>query len=387
MSIRILSVDDEQDMEALIRMNFRRQIRKGIFDFVFAHSAQEALNMLSEVAEIGVVLSDINMPEMDGLTMLEKIKKLDRTDLKVLMVSAYGDMDNLRAAMNRGAFDFVTKPISFEDLELTLNKTIEHVAQQRSMLDEHDHLVAIQQDLSVARELQQSILPKIFPPFPDRSDFDIYAIMDAAKSVGGDFYDFFLVDPTHIGVVIADVSGKGIPAAIFMAICRTLMRANAVNQFSTNECVIRTNTLLSQENVNTMFVTLFYGILDTVSGELIYTNAGHNPPFIITPDGQVTPLSIKGGIALGVFEDFVFQSHTTQLKPNDTLFLYTDGVTEAMNATDDQYTEQRLAIELGKLGMELPKTITERIVRTVKEHAAGVEQSDDITALTLKYFG
>ena len=165
------------------------------------------------------------MPEMDGLTLLLKLKELKKPSLKTVIVSAYGDMENIRTAMNRGAFDFLTKPINFEDLEITINKTLEEIGLQRRAMREHDQLISIRQDLSVARDIQQGILPKVFPPFPGRTDFDIYASMIAAKEVGGDFYDFFMIDNDRLGFVIGDVSGKGIPAAIFMAVSRTLIRA------------------------------------------------------------------------------------------------------------------------------------------------------------------
>ena len=226
-NIKILVVDDEIDLEPLVRQKFRRQIRDGVYDFLFAFNGLEALAKLIEFPEIGVILSDINMPEMDGLTLLTKLKELKNPGLKTVIVSAYGDMDNIRTAMNRGAFDFVTKPVNFEDLEITINKTLDEIQQIRQSQEEHDALISIRQDLNTAREIQQAILPKIFPPFPKRNEFGIYASMVAAKEVGGDFYDFFMIDHDRLGFVIGDVSGKGVPAAIFMAVSRTLIRSDA----------------------------------------------------------------------------------------------------------------------------------------------------------------
>ncbi|NLF41379.1 MAG: response regulator, partial [Bacteroidales bacterium] len=190
---RILVVDDEIDLESLIRQKFRRQIREKVYDFVFAFNGLEALTKLLEYPEIGIVLTDINMPEMDGLTLLAKLKELKNQGLKTVIVSAYGDMDNIRTAMNRGAYDFITKPVNFEDLEITINKTIDEIMQIRRSMEEHDQLISIQHDLNVAREIQQAILPKIFSLLPEKQNFDIYASMVAAREVGGDFYDFFLV--------------------------------------------------------------------------------------------------------------------------------------------------------------------------------------------------
>ena len=199
-NVKILVVDDEIDLETLIRQKFRRQIREKVYDFVFALNGLEALAKILEIPEIGIVLSDINMPEMDGLTLLTKLKELKNPGLRTVIVSAYGDMENIRTAMNRGAFDFVTKPVNFEDLEITINKTIEEIKLTRRSIEEHDQLMSIQHDLNVAREIQRAILPKVFPPFPQLESFDIYGSMVAAREVGGDFFDFFLIEPHQAGI-------------------------------------------------------------------------------------------------------------------------------------------------------------------------------------------
>ena len=261
MPVKILSVDDEIDLELLLTQYFRRQIRKGEYEFKFAHNGLEALTMLLKEKDFDIILSDINMPEMDGLTLLTKINEMQNPALKCIMVSAYGDMGNIRQAMNNGAFDFATKPIDLDDLSVTIEKAIEQITYIKQMQKEHTQLESIKGDLAVAREIQQAILPRIFPPFPENADLmDIAASMNAAKDVGGDFYDFFRIDDDHIGFVIADVSGKGVPAAIFMAVSRTLLRATGIRGVSSSECITYSNTLLEKESVNNMFVTTFYGI-------------------------------------------------------------------------------------------------------------------------------
>ena len=300
-NFKIMVVDDEVDLEPLIRQRFRHQIRDNVYRFVFAHNGLEALSRLIEHPDIAIILSDINMPEMDGLTLLLKLKELKNPSLKTVIVSAYGDMENIRTAMNRGAFDFLTKPINFNDLEITINKTLEEITLQRKAIIEHDQLISIQQDLNVAREIQQGILPKVFPPFPNRKDFDIFASMTAAREVGGDFFDFFLIDNDRLGFVIGDVSGKGVPASIFMAVSRTLIRATGMKGMPANECLYYVNNLLCTESVSNMFVTVFYGILNTKSGELEFSNAGHNPPFVLRRGGRCEKLESTGDIILGCF--------------------------------------------------------------------------------------
>lgn len=385
--IKIMVVDDEVDLEPLIMQKFRRKIRSGDYDFVFAHNGLEALTKLIEFPNIGVILSDINMPEMDGLTLLLKLKELKNPSLKTVVVSAYGDMDNIRTAMNRGAFDFLTKPINFEDLEITINKTIDEINLQRKSMKEHDQLISIRHDLTVAREIQLGIMPKVFPPFPNRHDFDIFASMTAAKEVGGDFFDFFMINNDTLGFVIGDVSGKGIPAAIFMAVSRTLIRATGLKGMSAGECMQYVNNLLCNESVSSMFVTVFYGIMNMKTGELEYANAGHNPPYLLRNNQTIEKLESTGDIILGCFEDKQFVSRKTTLNPNDGIVLYTDGVTEAFNMQEEEYGEARLEKLLVSLQPLTVETIINSIVKDVNVFATDVEQSDDITLLALKYFG
>ncbi len=386
-SVKIMVVDDELDLEPMIRQYFRRQIRNAEYDFVFAHNGLEALTSLVEHPSIGVILSDINMPEMDGLTLLLKLKELKNPSLKTVIVSAYGDMDNIRVAMNRGAFDFLTKPINFDDLEITINKTLDEIRLQRYAMKEHDQLISIRQDLNVAREIQQGILPKVFPPFPHRKDFDIYASMVAAKEVGGDFYDFFMIDNDRLGFVIGDVSGKGIPAAIFMAVSRTLIRATGLKGHSSGECLFNVNNLLCNESVGCMFVTVFYGILNTKTGELEYSNAGHNPPFILKKGGELLKLGSTGNTVLGCFEDQKFASVKIQMNPQEVLVLFTDGVTEAFNRDDVVYGDDRLENLLPSLHSLSVDKIVKVLCEDVTLFADGAPQSDDITILSLQYFG
>jgi len=386
MKAKIMVVDDEVDLEPLIRQKFRRQIRDGVYDFVFAHNGLEALSKLIEQPQIRLILSDINMPEMDGLTLLTKLKELKSPWLKTVIVSAYGDMENIRTAMNRGAFDFLTKPISFDDLEITINKTLDEINSIWLSQQEHDQLISIQQDLQTAHEIQQAILPKVFPPFPERTEFSIYASMTAAKEVGGDFFDFFMIDNKRLGFVIGDVSGKGVTAAIFMAVSRTLIRATGLKGISTVECMNYVNKLLCNESVSCMFVTVFYGILDTTNGEIEYVNAGHNPPYILS-NQQVSKVPMTDGIILGCLEDSVYRSNKLRLNPGDLLYLYTDGVTEAFNLEDQQYGEARLENFLvAHEGQSVEKVVRESVLDVVT-FAAGAPQSDDVTLLGIQYHG
>lgn len=384
-TVRILSVDDESDLELLLTQYFRRKIRKGEYEFSFAHNGLEALEMLLKHKNFDIILSDINMPEMDGLTLLTKINEMQNPALKCIMVSAYGDMGNIRQAMNNGAFDFATKPIDLDDLSVTIEKAIAQIAYIKRMEMEHKQLEGIKDDLAVASQIQLSILPRIFPPFPDCTDkLDIAASMHAAKDVGGDFYDFFRIDDDHIGFVMADVSGKGIPAAIFMAVSRTVIRTTAIQGMSPSACIARSNTLIAKESSNGMFVTVFYGIYNVKTGEITYCNAGHNSPFILKENGKVEELPMSTNLIVGIMEGFEFEEGRCQLEQGDTLFTYTDGVSEAMDVNLKMFGEDRMKASLAKVPHHTCQQIIDTMKADVADFTIGAEQSDDITMLALK---
>ena len=384
MSTKILVVDDEPDLEHLVRQKFRQQIRDKKFVFSFAQNGVEALQQLQNDAGIDLVLTDINMPEMDGLTLLTKMKELQNPLLRSVIVSAYGDMENIRTAMNRGAYDFVLKPIDLGDLEITINKSLDDLYKLKEAIQSRDQLLALQHELDIARSIQMSMLPKKFPAFPDHKEFDIYAEMTPAKEVGGDFYDFFLIDQNHLGFAIGDVSGKGVPAALFMAVCKTVLKTTALKGLPPEECLQQVNRILHLESVASMFVTVFYGIFDLSSGEIIYCNGGHLPPLKIDKDGTVSTIEITGNLALGVLANAPYKTKTINLQPGDGLFLYTDGITEAMDANSLEYGEERLLKSLGQ-PIKSAKDVTQLVINSVRTFSAGLAQSDDMTVLAI-YF-
>ena len=386
MAVKILSVDDELDLEILLTQYFRRKIRKGEYEFSFAHNGLEALKMMLEKKDFDIILSDINMPEMDGITLLTKINEMRNPALKCIMVSAYGDMGNIRSAMNNGAFDFATKPIDLDDLSRTIEKAIEEIEFVRKSQQEHTQLVSIKSDLAVAGEIQQAILPQKFPPIEEMADMvDLFATMTPAKEVGGDFFDFFKIDEKRLGFVIADVSGKGVPASIFMAVSRTLLRATGMRGIDTNECLNYVNNMLCHESIDSMFVTVFYGIYNTETGLVEYTNAGHNPPYVVRADGTVDTLPMSENIVAGMFDDFTFTQSTLQLDKGDMLVLFTDGVTEAFNTSGEMFDEKGLETTLENKGAgKSSHDICQEILKDVNDFSDKEPQSDDITLMAIR---
>ncbi len=376
---KILVVDDEPDLEPLILQRMRRQIRSNEYEFVFARDGLDALEKLNADSTIDMVLSDINMPKMDGLTLLQQLPDVD-PNLRAVIVSAYGDMDNIRTAMNRGAFDFVTKPIDFDDLKITISRTLEHLAEWREALSSRDQLVALQNELSIASQLQQSILPTI-PPVTEGCE--VSANMEPARNVGGDFYDYFKLD-NQIGLVVADVSDKGIPASMFMMSSRTALKGAAIGVRDPEKVLTEVNSQLQQDNPTFMFVTLIYALYNPETGLLTYSIAGHDPPMLVSADGTVTELPLTKGIAVGIAADVVYTQESVTLEPGDTVVLYTDGVTEAMNADNQQFGMDRLAEVFAGNSPESATSANEAVFERVRIFAGDAPQSDDITCLTLR---
>jgi serine phosphatase RsbU (regulator of sigma subunit)/anti-sigma regulatory factor (Ser/Thr protein kinase) len=260
----------------------------------------------------------------------------------------------------------------------------QQVAALEQAVHEHNDLVALRRELDIASSIQQSILPRTFPPFPDRLDFQIFAAMIPAREVGGDFYDFFFVDHERLALVIGDVSGKGVPAAIFMAVSRTALKSTALAGQPPDACLRQVNNLLCLDNRAELFVTIFYGILNTRTGELAYCNGGHNPPYVLRRDGSIELLPHTGGTVLGVLDDLQYQAKQATVIPGESIFLYTDGVTEAMNADGALFSEARLRAALLEVHGESPEAVIRSVVERVNHHAGTVAQSDDITVLCVK---
>ncbi len=376
---KILVVDDEPDVQPLFMQRMRRDIRAGRYELVFAQNGVEALEMLNQDSGIEMVITDINMPKMDGLTLLEQIPRVD-PNIRSIIISAYGDMKNIREAMNRGAFDFVTKPLDFEDLQVTIERTLRHLLEWREALSSRDQLVALQNELNIASQMQQSILPAQFPRGPD---FQVYASMTPARNVGGDFYDIVHLEDNRIGVAIADVSDKGVPAALYMMSSRTLLKGAAIGCESPSQVLDEVNSLLQDDSDTGMFVTLFYGIYDPATNEFTYANGGHNPPLIVHADGSSTVLAMTGGVALGVVPSIQYEQTTVALSPGDTILLYTDGITDATNEEGEFFGLERLQATFAGNPPRDSRAANDAVFEALQNFVGDAAQADDITCLAL----
>jgi sigma-B regulation protein RsbU (phosphoserine phosphatase) len=284
---------------------------------------------------------------------------------------------------------FQTMSDRIREQHLSLQELIAERTREADLLREalrtRDQLNVLRQELDFARELQLSSLPQVFPPFPDRNEFQIHAAMVPAKEVGGDFYDFFLIDRYHLGFVIGDASGKGVPAAMFIAIARSLIKAVAPLSGSPGECLAFVNTMLAADNPQTLFATCLYAVLDTRTGEVAFCNAGHPPALILRRSGEVEAIRDVSGVALGVMEDLEYETGTFRLEPGDNILFYTDGVTEAQDVRDQLYDEPRLIKVVGTLDGLEPREVIARVQVAVEEFVGDAPQFDDITMLSLRF--
>ena len=243
----------------------------------------------------------------------------------------------------------------------------------------------IESELKIAHDIQMNIVPKTFPPFPERKEIDLYALLEPAKEVGGDLYDFFFISEDRLCFVIGDVSGKGVPAALFMAVAKTMIKTIAHEFGSPEEILKRVNKEIYQGNDSCMFVTVFCGILDIKTGRLCYANAGHNPPLIIRKEGSVDFLNIAQNPAIGIIEEATFIGQELALLPGDAIYMYTDGATEAFSKQRELFSEERLKKEVSACKEISAQRIVENTLEKVKDFAKDAPQSDDITIMVLKY--
>lgn len=242
----------------------------------------------------------------------------------------------------------------------------------------------LKRDLTMAAEIQINMLPRSFPLYPDRCEFDLYATMLPAREVGGDFYDAFMVDRDHLFFIVGDVSGKGVAAALFMARAMTLFRVEAAQSRAPHRILARVNAELAENNDRCMFVTVICGLLDVRTGDMTYSNAGHGPPLLGNAEG-FRYVDVPPGMAIGLMPDSEFASMECRLAPGEAFLLYTDGVTEAADEAEREYSESRLLEELCRIGVGDPQQTVTRLCESVAVFSGGAPQSDDITVLAVRF--
>src|SRR5262245_9895035 len=349
----------------------RRLIRSRIWTAVATHQGVMFVIFLLSALAAYVLVKRISQPLKQLAAHAGKLATQDFSE----QVTGPSDIDHLP----KKSQDEVGKLAeSFITMEHALRQSVRELKETTAAKER------IESELKIARDIQMSMVPKTFPPFPNRPEFDLYAILVPAREVGGDFYDFFFIDDNHLCFAIGDVSGKGIPAALFMAVTRTLFRTTASKVSGPDKILSLLNLEMCRNNDACMFVTVFCAVLDIRTGEVEYSNGGHNLPYVISHNAT-SPLKNTGGMALGFKAEVTYRAEKIVLRAGDGLFLFTDGVTEAMDEGGNQFSEPRLEEFLLQAGGSSAMELVRGAVDQVRRHSAGAPQSDDITALTLKY--
>jgi sigma-B regulation protein RsbU (phosphoserine phosphatase) len=267
------------------------------------------------------------------------------------------------------------------ELEIGINEYIDNLTKVTA---EKERIGA---ELNVATQIQADMLPRIFPAFPERKEFDIHATMTPAKEVGGDFYDFFLIDEDHIGLVMADVSGKGVPAALFMVIAKTLIKNRAMMGGTPGEILGYANEQLCEGNEAELFVTVWFAIVEISTGKGMAANAGHEHPALKRKDGSYELIKYRHSPAVATMEGMRFREHEFELNPGDSLYVYTDGVTEATNSNNELFGEERVIEALNRNPGASPEELLANVKEDIDRFVAEAPQFDDITMLGFTYFG
>ena len=373
----LLIVDDEEDVQPMFRQAMRRDVRRGRYVLHFATSGLEALEVLRAEPGIDLVITDINMPEMDGLALLGELATA-QLDLRAVVLSAYGDMSNIRTAMSLGAVDFVTKPVDFDDMAETIDRTLRNLEQWRAVASNRSRLASLQRELEIAAQIQRSVLPVGVPMAPG---YTLAAYLDPAQEVAGDFYDFLSFQDGRVGLVVADVCGKGIPAAMVMMSTRTMLRGAAIGTCDPAAILAEVNSLICQNNPLAMFVTAFVCILDTRSATLEYSVAGHPPALLLGADGRVVLLDQSVSPALGLMAASQYRNVVLEMERGDVLMAYTDGVIEAEDGDGRMFGEDRL-LDLFRGGdLAGADQVVGRLRAVLTDFGGGAPLADDVTVV------
>jgi phosphoserine phosphatase RsbU/P len=384
---RLLVVDDNEDNRYTLIMRLEIE---GYSNIVVADDGEQALQLLGS-RDFDLVLLDVMMPKVDGYQVLQQLKADGRLhNIPVIMISALNEIDSVVRCIELGAVDYLSKPFDPILLKARVGASLE----KKRLSDEvRAHLARMEEELESARQLQMCMVPTTFPQPTAQRPIEIFAMMEPAREVGGDLYDFYDIDDGTLCFFIGDVSGKGVPAALFMArtknvirLVSRLLRGADGSAPTPADIVTAVNRELCQDNVGMMFVTLFFGMLDPQTGDLRFTNAGHNPPYHLKSNGP-SPVTTCKGRPLGVRDNSAYETGRLTLAPGEEIYLYTDGVTEATNRNDEFFAEERLEAVLRDVADRPTNVIIKAVADAVSSFADGAPQSDDITALAIRCVG
>jgi len=388
---KILIVDDEQEVHKITRIvldDFTFEGRD--MSFINAYSAVEAKKLLSKHSDIAVVLLDVVMESDDsGLEVVKYIREELQNKLVqiILRTGQPGQAPERNVIKEYDINDYKEKTeLTSKKLYTTIMTSLRSYQNLKKLEETSAAKEKIESELQVASKIQASMLPRIFPPFPDRNEFEIFASMEPARNVGGDFYDFFFINDNKFCFVIGDVAGNGVPAALFMVITKTLIKNEALRNISAKEILYNVNNALCKDNDEYIFVTAFIGILDLKTGKLEFANAGHNSPLICRAEsGECNYIKSNNTFILGITEEFEYQKGNLSLDPDDVIFLYTDGVTESRNDDKEQYGNARLQKVVSEIEDKDVYNIEQVVKNDLSRFTKEAYLFDDVTMLSLKF--
>lgn len=383
--IEILAVDDDfTNLQVISNL----LVNLGNVRVTKAHNGPECLERVEQGPKPDCILLDVMMPLISGFEVCRKIReKYSIAELPIIILTAKNQVNDLVKGFQAGANDYVTKPFIKDELISRINTHIRLIRTAQELAQTTAEKEAVNRELEVARKIQMSVLPKNF--LTERSDLELYAVMEPARMVGGDLYDFFFIDDHRLCIVVGDVSDKGVPAALFMVTTRALLKLLADRPKYHDPAALLTelNRILTRDNPRNMFVTLIVACLDLNTGEVIYANGGHDAPIKIDREGTIHRADSRYELVLGVEERFVYHDLSLTLAPGEGLFFYTDGVTEAMNGKKQVFSAGRLTDGIeGLAGVGADRMVT-GIMDQVKAYTGPHPRSDDITILMVRYHG
>jgi phosphoserine phosphatase RsbU/P len=378
---RALIIDDDPTTKDLFRDVFADIGADFDTDCSFAGTDDEALEIILSGAEFDIAFIAIDREPISGMSLFHEIK--DRTfRVPRVALTSGTDLSLIRGAMNQGAVDFLVKPINSEDFADTLDRVLETVERRRRNWNDRAEFSALKKEVDIAADIQQKILPT---EFPEVSGYEFAAGMRPAKSMGGDFYDIFAIPDGRTGIVVADVSGKGVPAAFYMAVARTLIRSVAMTPgVSPSDCLYQVNDLLCAHHIAGMFVSVFYAAIDPRTSEIHFANGGHQLPFKGGIDRAPEELAGGHGVVLGIMPDMEYEEEMVTLGTGDYLYVYTDGASEAFNAAREALGEEGLAEGLSHIAESTAEEIVNHVNTIIDDFVGEADQHDDITSLVVR---
>ena len=382
----LLVVDDNDDNRYTLT---RRLNREGYKNLTMAGNGREALDKLT-AQPFDLVLLDVMMPDMNGYEVLEQVKATPSLrDIPIIMISALDEVDSVIRCIELGAEDYLNKPFNPTLLRARVGASLEKKRLRDAV---RRNLQRLEQELDAARALQLAMLPNQFPTCSPSQPVAVHAVMQPAREVGGDLYDCFYAGERTFCFLVGDVSGKGASAAMFMARARSLVRMTVSlwrewrsDDIDPGALVAAVNRELCQNNDDRMFVTMFFGLIDTQTGMVQFVNAGHPPPHLLSAGGKTTQIEAKPGMPLGVRHNAQYQTRTLALKPGDALFVCSDGVFEALNDQGDLFSIERLSRLLGQASASEPLEMVRVIREAVEAFTGSAPRTDDVTALALRW--